>query len=215
MSLTLYMHPLSSYCHKVLIALYENATPFQPRDVNLGDPAEREEFRKVWPIGKFPVLRDEDRNRTVPESTTIIEYLTQHYPGPTQLIPNDAELAAQVRSLDRFYDLYIHDPMQRIVGDRLRPAAQRDALGVEQARDRMRTALGMVETEMAGKRWALGELFSMADCSAAPALFYANRVMPLAGEFPQASAYLTRLEKRPSYARALVEAQPYFAMFPA
>lgn len=215
MSLTLYMHPLSSYCHKVLIALYENATPFQPRDVNLGDPAEREEFRKVWPIGKFPVLRDEDRNRTVPESTTIIEYLTQHYPGPTQLIPNDAELAAQVRSLDRFYDLYIHDPMQRIVGDRLRPAAQRDPLGVEQARDRMRTALGMVETEMAGKRWALGELFSMADCSAAPALFYANRVMPLAGEFPQASAYLTRLEKRPSYARALVEAQPYFAMFPA
>ena len=215
MSLTLYMHPLSSYCHKVLIALYENATPFQPRDVNLGDPAEREEFRKVWPIGKFPVLRDEDRNRTVPESTTIIEYLTQHYPGPTQLIPNDAELAAQVRSLDRFYDLYIHDPMQRIVGDRLRPAAQRDPLGVEQARDRMRTALGMVETEMAGKRWALGELFSMADCSAAPALLYANRVMPLAGEFPQASAYLTRLEKRPSYARALVEAQPYFAMFPA
>lgn len=215
MSLTLYMHPLSSYCHKVLIALYENATPFQPRDVNLGDPAEREEFRKVWPIGKFPVLRDEDRNRTVPESTTIIEYLTQHYPGPTQLIPNDAELAAQVRSLDRFYDLYIHDPMQRIVGDRLRLAAQRDPLGVEQARDRMRTALGMVETEMAGKRWALGESFSMADCSAAPALFYANRVMPLAGEFPQASAYLTRLEKRPSYARALVEAQPYFAMFPA
>ena len=215
MSLTLYMHPLSSYCHKVLIALYENATPFQPRDVNLGDPAEREEFRKVWPIGKFPVLRDEDRNRTVPESTTIIEYLTQHYPGPTQLIPNDAELAAQVRSLDRFYDLYIHDPMQRIVGDRLRLAAQRDPLGVEQARDRMRTALGMVETDMAGKRWALGELFSMADCSAAPALFYANRVMPLAGEFPQASAYLTRLEKRPSYARALVEAQPYFAMFPA
>ncbi len=215
MSLTLYMHPLSSYCHKVLIALYENATPFQPRDVNLGDPAEREEFRKVWPIGKFPVLRDEDRNRTVPESTTIIEYLTQHYPGPTQLIPNDAELAAQVRSLDRFYDLYIHDPMQRIVGDRLRLAAQRDPLGVEQARDRMRTALGMVETDMAGKRWALGESFSMADCSAAPALFYANRVMPLAGEFPQASAYLTRLEKRPSYARALVEAQPYFAMFPA
>ena len=215
MSLTLYMHPLSSYCHKVLIALYENATPFQPRDVNLGDPAEREEFRKVWPIGKFPVLRDAARNRTVPESTTIIEYLTQYYPGPTQLIPSDAELAAQVRSLDRFYDLYIHDPMQRIVGDRLRLAAQRDPLGVEQARDRMRTALGMVETEMAGKRWALGELFSMADCSAAPALFYANRVMPLAGEFPQASAYLTRLEKRPSYARALVEAQPYFAMFPA
>jgi glutathione S-transferase len=105
--------------------------------------------------------------------------------------------------------------MQRIVGDRLRPVAQRDPLGVEQARDRMRTALGMVETEMAGKRWGLGESFSMADCSAAPALFYANRVMPLAGEFPQASAYLTRLEKRPSYARALLEAQPYFAMFPA
>ncbi len=215
MSLTLYMHPLSSYCHKVLIALYENATAFKPHNVNLGDPGERDEFRKVWPIGKFPVLRDQARNRTVPESTTIIEYLTQYYPGPTQLIPSDAELAAQVRSLDRFYDLYIHDPMQRIVGDRLRPAAQRDALGVEQARDRMRTALGMVETQMAGKRWGLGEPFSMADCSAAPALFYANRVMPLAGEFPRASAYLTRLEKRPSYARALLEAEPYFAMFPA
>ena len=212
--LTLYMHPLSSYCHKVLIALYENAIPFTPHIVNLGDPVARDEFRKVWPIGKFPVLRDEARGRTVPESTVIIEYLGQHYPGPVKLIPADPELAAQVRSIDRFYDLHVHEPMGKVVTDNLRPADRHDPFGVDQAREHMRTALRMTEGEMALKRWAAGEQFSMADCAAAPALFYTNRIMPLAHEFPHVSAYLERLTKRPSYARVLTEAQPYFAMFP-
>jgi glutathione S-transferase len=214
MPLTLYLHPLSSFCHKVLIALYENSIPFVPHIVNLGDPVAREEFKKLWPLARFPVLRDEARGRTVPESTVIIEYLAQHYPGPEKLIPDDPELAVQVRSADRFYDLHLHEPMQKVVADKLRPADCRDPLGVEQAREHMRTALRVADNEMVTKRWAVGEHFSMADCAAAPPLFFTNLMMPLADDFPHVSAYLDRLMKRPSYARALAEAQPYLAMFP-
>jgi glutathione S-transferase len=214
MPLTLYLHPLSSFCHKVLIALYENAIPFAPHVVNLGDPAARDEFRKIWPFAKFPVLRDERRGCTVPESTTIIEYLVQHYPGPVKLIPDDPELAAQARAADRFYDLHLHVPMQKVVGDKLRPADGHDPVGVGHAREQMRTALTLADTEMAARRWAIGDHFSMADCAAGPPLFFTNRMMPLADEFPHVSAYLDRLMKRPSYARALAEAQPYMAMFP-
>ena len=123
MPLKLYYHPLSSYCHKVLIALYENGTPFETQLVNLGDPKDRADFVKLWPIGKFPVIRDEERGQTIPESSPIIEYLARHYPGPAALIPQDAELAWQVRAKDRFLDLYVHMEMQKVVGDRLRPAA--------------------------------------------------------------------------------------------
>jgi glutathione S-transferase len=214
MPLTVYLHPLASFCHKVLIALYENAIPFTPHVVDLGDPAARDEFKKIWPFAKFPVLRDERRGCTVPESTTIIEYLAQHYPGPVKLIPDDPELAAQARAADRFYDLHLHVPMQKVVSDKLRPADGHDPLGVGQAREQMRTALALADTEMATKRWAIGDHFSMADCAAAPPLFFTNRMMPLADEFPHVSAYLDRLMKRPSYARALAEAQPYMAMFP-
>jgi glutathione S-transferase len=214
MSMTLYLHPLSSYCHKVLIALYESAIPFSPHIVNLGDPVARDEFKKVWPFAKFPVLRDEERGRTVPESTGIIEYLAQHYPGPSKLIPGDPQLAAQARAADRFYDLHLHVPMQKVVGDKLRPANGHDPLGVEQAWEQMRTALRIADSEMATRRWAIGEHFTMADCSAGPPLFFTNRMMPLAKEFPHVSAYLDRLTKRPSYARALAEAQPYLHMFP-
>ena len=214
MPLTLYLHPLSSFCHKVLIALYENATPFVPQIVNLGDPVARDEFKKVWPFAKFPVLRDAARDRTIPESTMIIEYLAQHYPGPAKLIPDDPELAAQARATDRFYDLHLHQPMQKVVGDKLRPADRHDPLGVDQAREQMRTALRIADGEMAAKRWAIGDHFSMADCAAAPPLFFTNLMMPLADEFPHVNAYLDRMMKRPSYARALAEAQPYLAMFP-
>jgi len=214
MPLTLYMHPLSSFCHKVLIALYENAIAFSPHVVNLGDRQARDEFEKVWPLAKFPVLRDAARGRTVPESTTIIEYLAQHYPGPVKLIPDDPEVAAQARAADRFYDLHLHEPMQKVVGDKLRPADRHDPFGVDRAREEMRTALALADGEMATKRWAVGDHFSMADCAAGPPLFFTNRMMPLADEFPHVSAYLDRLTKRPSYARALAEAQPYMAMFP-
>jgi glutathione S-transferase len=214
MALTLYMHPLASFCHKALIALYENAIAFTPHVVDLGDPVARDNFKKVWPLAKFPVLRDDARAQIIPESTSIIEYLAQHYPGPVRLIPDDPALAAQVRATERFYDLHVHDPMQKIVGDKLRPADGHDPIGVSEARERMRTALRIAEGEMATRRWGASDQFSMADCAAAPPLFFINKMTPLSAEFPHMSAYLDRLMKRPSYARVLVEAQPYLAMFP-
>jgi glutathione S-transferase len=214
MSLKLYYHPLSSFCWKATIALYENDTPFEKVIVNLQDAVSRDAFLKVWPVGKFPVIKDEARDWLVPESSIIVEYLAQHYPGRSRLIPGDADRARQVRMRDRFFDLYVQLPMQKIVGDRMRPEGQKDPLGIEQARAQLKTALGMVEEDV-GARWAMGEDFTMADCAAAPALFYADKVMPLAGHFNKANAYLERLKTRPSFARTLKEAEPYFAMFPA
>lgn len=214
MSLTLYFHPLSSFCQKVLIALYENETPFQPRIVDLMNEEARGDFLKVWPIGKFPVLRDERRDRTVPESSIVIEYLDQHYPGPTRFVPDDPELARQMRFRDRFYDLHVNVPMQKVVTDKLRPAGKSDPFGVEMAQRQLGTALDMIEADMAGKTWAMGDTFSMADCAAAPALFYADIVAPFGASHPNAAAYLRRLTERPSYARALVQAQPYLALMP-
>jgi len=214
MSLTLYFHPLSSFCHKVLVALYENDTPFVPHVVDLMDATQNAEFKKLWPIGKFPVLRDDARDRTVPESSIIIEYLDQHYPGRTRFIPSDPDLAQQMRMRDRFFDLYLNVPMQKIVVDRLRPAGKNDSHGVEEARAVLRTALDMVDHEMAARTWATGDTFTMADCAAAPPLFYADRVTPFAETHPHAHAYLGRLKQRPSYARALKEAEPYFKFIP-
>jgi glutathione S-transferase len=214
MSLTLYFHPLSSFCQKVLIALYENGTPFTPRIINLGDPAERAELAALWPITKFPVLRDAARGRTVPESSVIIEYLDQHYPGETRFVPADPDLARQMRLSDRFFDLYVNVPMQKIVTDKLRPPGQSDAFGVEQAKALLSTSLAMLDKDMAGKTWAMGEAFTMADCAAAPPLFYANEVLPFEASHPHAWRYFSRLKERPSYARALAEMQPYWAMFP-
>lgn len=214
MSLKLHFHPLASYCHKVLIALYENDTPFTPNKVDLSNERERAALLQMWPIGKFPVLRDEAREKTVPESTVIIEYLDRHYPGTTRFIPADPDRAWQTRLRDRFYDLYVHEPMQKIVGDRLRPEHKRDPHGVEEARARLRTGYGMIDEEMATLRWAMGEEFSLADCAAAPSLFFANEVMPFGEGHENVAAYLGRLKARPSYARVLKEAEPYFAMFP-
>jgi len=214
MSLTLYFHPLSSFCHKVLIALYENGTPFEPHIVDLANEASRAEFLKIWPIGKFPVLRDEARDWTVPESSIIIEYLDQHYPGTTRLVPTDPNLARQMRLRDRFFDLYVNVPMQKVVTDRLRPPGNSDPHGVELAKTQLQTALGMVDEAMAKKTWAIGDSFSMADCAAAPALFYANKVMPFGDSHKNVAAYFARLQERPAYARVLEEAQPYFALFP-
>jgi glutathione S-transferase len=214
MSLTLYFHPLASFCHKVLIALYENGTPFTPHIVDLADAAASAAFKKIWPIGKFPVLRDAAKDFTIPESSIIIEYLSQHYPGRTPLVPANPDLARQTRLRDRFYDLYVDAPMQKIVTDRLRPAGRNDPHGVEEARTLLRTALAIADQEMATRTWAMGDAFSMADCAAAPALFYADKVMPFGDTHPNAARYLDRLMKRPSYARVLEEARPYFALFP-
>lgn len=214
MSLTLYYHPLSSFCWKALIALYENDVPFTPKLVNLGDADDRAAFLKLWPIGKFPVLRDDARETTVPESSIIIDYLDRHFGGPTRFIPSDPDLALQTRLRDRFYDLYVHMPMQAIVGDRLRAEGTKDPTGVDQARGRLRTSYAMVEAQMTGGGWAMGDDFTLADCAALPALYYADKVVPLGDELPHTSAYLDRLKARPSVARVLTEAEPYFRMFP-
>jgi glutathione S-transferase len=214
MDLKFYFHPLASYCQKVLVALYENATPFEPRFVDLAKAAERAALQALWPLGKFPVLRDEAKNRTLPESTIIIEYLATHYPGKTELLPADRDLALQTRLRDRFYDLHVHEHMQKIVGDKLRPAEKKDPYGVEQAKDSLRAAYAMIEKELRGRTWSIGESFSMADCAAAPALFYANLVVPFGAAHPHAAAYLARLVERPSFARVIREAKPYFHLFP-
>ena len=213
MSLTLYFHPLSSFCHKVLVALYENSIPFTPHTVDLSDSESSGAFKKIWTIGKFPLLRDGDI--AIPESTTIIEYLALHYPGPSKLIPADPEAALKTREIDRFYDLNLHVNMQKIIGDRLRPVGQNDPHGVAHARDKVETALNIADKEMADKAWAIGSDFTMADCAAAPPLFYCDfAVAPLAGRYDNLAAYLGRLKQRPSYARALKEAEPFLKYVP-
>jgi glutathione S-transferase len=214
MTLKLYFHPLSSFCQKALMALYENGTPFEPIIVDLFNEASAAAFKKIWPIGKFPVLRDEARDRTVPESSIIIEYLAQHYPGKAQLVPADAELARQTRLRDRFFDLYMNVPMQKVVTDKLRPAGKNDPYGVEEAKKLLQTALGMIDQDMAAKTWVMGDGFTMADCAAAPPLFYANMVMPFGATHKNAARYLGRLMERPSFARAVDEAQPYLKLMP-
>ncbi len=212
MALTLWYHPLSSYCQKVLIALYENDTPFTPKLVNLQDPEERAALAALWPVAKFPVLTDGDW--VVPESSIIIEYLDRKYPGKTRFIPADPDAARQMRLRDRFFDCYVMEPMIKIVTDRMRPEGKNDAFGVEQARERLAVALGVVDKAMAEKTWAFGDSFSMADCAAAPSLFYAAKVMPFDATYPNAAAYFDRLMKRPSFARAAKEAEPYLHMVP-
>ena len=131
------------------------------------------------------------------------------------MVPEDPEVALAVRTADRFYDAYVHEPMQKIVVDNIRPAGRGDPHGVEEARATLATAYGMIEADMAERIWAAGEEFSMADCAAAPALFYANWVQPLAPEHPNVAAYLVRLRARPSFARVVEEARPYRHLFPA
>ena len=210
----LYFHPFASFCQKVLVALYENDVPFEPHVVDLGDEASSAEFKRLWPIGKFPVLRDEARGRTIPESSMIIEYLARHYPGKIELIPEDADLAWETRLRDRFYDLYVNVPMQKIVTYRLRPAGRNDPHGVEESRRLLQTAYGMIDQEMKTRTWAIGDAFSMADCAAAPAMYYANLVMPFDDAHRNAAAYLGRLMERSSFARVVEEATPYRALFP-
>jgi glutathione S-transferase len=214
MSLTLHFHPLSSFCWKALIALYENDTPFTPNSVDLGNPAERAALLKLWPIGKFPVLRDQALDRTIPETSIIIEHLDNHYPGRTRFISEDVNLASQARLQDRFYDLYLHLPMQKIVGDRLRPEGKKDPHGVEEARAQIRTCYDIIDKDIATKTWAMGDAFGIADCAASPALFYGNKVAPFADTHGNVKAYLDRLMARPSFARVLREAEPFFKMFP-
>ena len=210
--LVLHAHPLSSYCWKVLIALYENDTPFTLEELDFGDFEAAAAFARLWPIGKMPVLVD--RGRIVVESSIIIEYLDRHYRGPTRFIPDDSDRALQTRLRDRFYDLYVHLPMQKIMIDRMRPADKKDPLGVEEARAQLRTSYAMIEQQMANGAWAMGEDFSLADCAAAPPLFYGGMVVPFEETQTNLVAYFERLKARPSFARVMKEAEPYFQMVP-
>jgi glutathione S-transferase len=214
MNLVFHGHPLASFCWKVLIALYENGTPFEQKLVDLGDPESRAAFAALWPVAKMPVLEDRERGEAIPETTIIIDYLDAHYPGPVRFVPEDADRAREVRLWDRIYDCYVQAPMQRIVGDRLRPEGAKDPFGVEEARSLLAGGLGMVERQAGGKAWTTGEAFTLADCAAAPALFYADKVMPLEDAYPNALALLDRLKTRPSFVRVLAEAEPYFQYYP-
>jgi len=214
MSLTFYYHPLASFCWKVEIALYENRTPFTGEVVNLGDPQSSARFFDLWPVGKMPVLRDEKRDRTVPETTIIIEYLDHHYPGAQKLLPENEERRLDARLWDRFFDLYIQQPMQRIVAQQMRAEGERDPLAVSESTATLQTAYGMLEKQMATRAWAIGEEFSLADCAAFPGLFYANTLVPFTKTHPNVAAYFERLLQRPSVQRVLDEARPFFKLYP-
>jgi glutathione S-transferase len=214
MTLSLYYHPLASFCHKVLIALYERGIEFEGHIVDLMDTGEHARYLELWPVGKMPVLHDEAREQTIPETSIIIEYLDQHYPGAAPMLPEDPELRLEARLWDRFYDLHVHSHLQKIVLGRIRPEGERDPRGVADARDALMTAYRMIDQRMAGRQWAVGDQFSIADCAAAPALFYVGIVEPFPENYGEISAYFERLVARPSFKRVLKEAQPYFHMFP-
>ncbi len=212
MSLVLHMHPLSSYCHKALIALYELDVPFEAALLDLGDPKARAGYLALWPVGKMPLLEDRDAGIALPEASIIIEYLDARFGGG--LIPRDSALALEARLQDRILDLYLHTPMQKIVDDRLRPDDVRDPYGAAEAARHIARAFDMLEQRLEGRAWLVGEAFSLADCAAAPALFYASQRVPIGPDRPLTAAYLQRLKARPSYARALREAEPYFHLVP-
>lgn len=212
LTLSLFAHPFSSYCQKALTALYENATPFRHRMLGPEDETAFAELAERWPLRKFPVLVDGDR--TVFEATVIIEHLDIHHPGPVSLVPSDPAAALEVRMLDRVFDNYVMTPVTRIVVDFMRPADGRDPRGVGEARDLLDTAYGWLDNRMRDRKWAVGDGFSLADCSAAPSLFYADWTHPFGDRFPALQAYRARLLARPSFARAVDEARPYRPLFP-
>jgi glutathione S-transferase len=210
MSLTLYAHPFAAYCWKVLIALYENGTAFRYRMVD--DAAGFAELEALWPLRKFPVLKDDDTS--VIESSVIIEHLMHRHPGPMRLIPQDIDVALQARFMDRFFDNYVMTPMQKLVSDRMRAEGEHDAKGVAEARMLLDAAYGWLEKQVTQNLWAVGNNFTLADCAAAPALFYADWVHPIGDRFPGVCTYRARLLARPSVARTVDEARPYRKLFP-
>lgn len=205
----LYAHPFSSYSQKALIALYENGTPFEYR--RLEEAAAFAELAALWPMKRFPVLVDGDR--TILEASTVIEYLQVHYPGPVCLIP-DGDAVVEVRMLDRVFDNYVMTPMQKIVLDRLRPESDRDAYGVMEARGLLERIYAWLDAHLAGRAWAAGDGFSLADCAAAPSLFYADWAHEIPLSHVHLRAYRSRLLAHPSVARAVDEARPYRRNFP-
>jgi glutathione S-transferase len=210
MPLTLYYHPLSSYCHKVLIALYENGVHFERRLINLGEEADRAELSALWSLAKFPVLKDDEREVALPESSIIIEHLDRHYPSTHTLLPLDADAALQVRLWDRIIDNHVHSPLQRIVADKITNArANMDGL-----RETIGIAYAILDRQLAGRDWLAADHFTLADCAASPALFYASTLQAFPSDCGRLAGYFERLMARPSVHRTLEEAKPWFHLYP-
>lgn len=212
MALTLHQHPLSSCCWKVLIALYENGTPFEPRMVNLGDPAERAAYAALWPTAKIPLLQDGER--VVPETSLQIEYLDRRHPGPVRLLPDEPEAGFEARLWDRLFDCYVMTTMQRYIALERRAPEQRDPAGQQAAVEQLAMAYDLIEARLPGREWAVGETFGLADCAAAPALFYALPILAFGPGRPRLTAYFERLMARTSVQRVIREARPFFQFYP-
>jgi len=212
MSLALYGHPFSSYTQKVLIALYENATPFEFRAVSPETPEHSASLLARWPIGKFPLLVDGGRN--IAETSIIIEHLHLHHPGPVRLLPDDPAAALDVRFLDRFFDLHVMDAAQHAVNGALTGDPVKRADGAALSKEKLERAYAWLEGALQGRNWAAGEAFTMADCAASPSLFYADWVHEISGDYPALRAYRSRLLARPAFARAVDEARYFRPYFP-
>jgi glutathione S-transferase len=212
MPLALYGHPFSSYTQKVLIALYELALPFDYKIIGPDAPEVAAEWLRLWPLRKFPVLVDD--GRTVTESSIIIEHLQLAHPAAPGLLPADPHAALEVRFLDRFFDNHVMTPMQHAVNGALTGIEERRRENLAQSAERLDLAYAWLETRLAGRAWAAGADFTLADCAAAPSLFYADWVHPIGKEFRTLRAYRARLLARPSFARAVEEARPYRPLFP-
>lgn len=208
----LFAHPFSSYCQKVLVAIYENGTPFELRMLGQDTPEIVTEWCALWPMKRMPVLKDGET--AVMEATIIIEYLMLNYPGSVRLIPDDPQAALRTRMMDRFFDNYVMTPMQKVVFNQIRPEADRDPYGVTEAKAMLDDAYAWLDGVVAKTEWAAGDTFSLADCAACPSLFYADWVHPIAETFPNVRAYRARLLARPSFARAVDEGRPYRSFFP-
>lgn len=210
MTVELIAHPFSSYCQKALIAFYENDIPFTYRMME--DPGVGEAFTSLWPIKRFPILRD--NGHVVMEASILIEYLHLHHPGPVKLIPEGPDLALETRMLDRFFDNYVMTPQGVFVRNALRPAESRDPYGVDEARKMLDTSYAWLDQHMQGRTWAVGETFTLADCAAAPSLFYADWTHRIPEQYGNLVAYRARLLQRASFARTVEEARRFRHYFP-
>jgi glutathione S-transferase len=208
----LYAHPFSSYSQKALIALYENGTDFEFRMLSPEEPENLADWESRWPVKRFPILLDQGRE--ILEATIVIEYLDVHYPGPVRMIPENPDTAIDVRMMDRFFDNYISTPQQKVVFNALRPEVDRDPYGVNESREMLERAYTWLDKRMQGRQWASGDSFSLADCAAAPSLFYADWTHRIDAKFADVIAYRQRLLARPSVARAVDEARQYRPYFP-
>ncbi|HSD17254.1 MAG TPA: glutathione S-transferase family protein [Thermomonas sp.] len=212
MTLALYGHPFSSYTQKVLIALHENATPFEFRCISPDTPEHAGEWLRRWPLRKFPLLLDGERQLV--ETSIIIEYLQLAHPGAVRLIPEDPMAALPVRFMDRCFDLHVMSPVQAAVAGALTGDATRRADAGAFAAEKLELAYGWLEAELAGRTWASGDGFTLADCAAAPSLFYADWTHAIGADYPVLRAYRSRLLARPSVARLVEEARPFRHLFP-